>query len=58
MIYHNLFTDIDTFKKAFEARIIETYGRSIEESHRFEKYIVLGTMIRDYASIAWKNDVK
>lgn len=55
MIYHNLFTDIDTFKKAFEARIIETYGRSIEESHRFEKYIVLGTMIRDYASIAWKN---
>ena len=55
MIYHNLFTDIDTFKKAFEARIIETYGRSIEESHRFEKYIVLGTMIRDYASIAWKS---
>lgn len=55
MIYNNLFTNVDTFKKAFEERIIETYGRSVEQSHRFEKYIVLGTMIRDYASIAWKN---
>ena len=44
----------EEFAKEFSNRIVSTYGRSVEESHRFEKYSVLGTMIRDYASISWK----
>lgn len=44
----------EEFKKEFEKRIIETYGRSVEQSHRYERYIVLGTMIRDFASVSWK----
>ena len=54
MEYMNIFSDVKTFKETFKTRIIETYGRSVEQSHRFEKYIVLGTMIRDFASVAWK----
>ena len=50
----NIFSNTETFKKYFSRRIVETYGRSVEQSHKFEKYIVLGTMVRDYASIAWK----
>lgn len=52
---NNVFANVNTFKDAFKIKIEETYGRSVEQSHRYEKYLVLGTMIRDYASIAWKN---
>ena len=44
----------ENFKSTFINRIAETYGRSVEESHRFEQYMVLGTLVRDYASIRWK----
>ena len=54
MIINKIFSNVETFKDIFSSRIVGTYGRSVEESHRFEKYIVLGTMIRDYASVAWK----
>ena len=54
----NIFSNTETFKKYFSRRIVETYGRSVEQSHKFEKYIVLGTMVRDYASIAWKQKKK
>ena len=55
MIINKIFSNVETFKDIFSSRIVGTYGRSVEESHRFEKYIVLGTMIRDYASVAWKS---
>ena len=55
MVLRQIFSNVETFKKVFSARIESTYGRSVEESHRFEKYIVLGTMIRDFASLAWKH---
>jgi glycogen phosphorylase len=42
------------FKRDFTQRVVETYGRSVEESHRTERYMVLGEMVRDYASIHWK----
>ena len=51
----NIFSNVNNFKETFSTRIIETYGRSVEQSHRYERYIVLGTMIRDLASVAWKN---
>ena len=51
---YRIFSNVNSFKETFSNRIVETYGRSVEESHRFEKYFVLGEMIRDYASVAWK----
>ncbi|TFG81925.1 MAG: hypothetical protein E4G74_03435, partial [Erysipelotrichales bacterium] len=42
------------FKRDFTQRVVETYGRSVEQSHRTERYMVLGEMVRDYASIHWK----
>lgn len=50
----NIFSNVETFKDAFATRIVEIYGRSVEQSHQYEKYIVLGTMIRDFASLSWK----
>ena len=49
-----MFSTVDNFKDTFKQRIVEYYGRSVEQSHKFEKYNVLGKMIRDYASVAWK----
>ena len=48
------FKDKEEFKEEFKTRIIAKYGRSIEQSHITEKYMVLGTMIRDYAAMNWK----
>lgn len=53
-MYFNMFENKEVFKETFERRIAEKYGRSVAESHRFERYAVLGGMIRDYASITWK----
>ena len=50
----NKFSNVKEFKEEFKRRIIEKYGRSIEEAHKTEKYMVLGEMVRDYASINWK----
>ena len=44
----------EEFKTEFERRIIEKYGRSIEQAHKTEKYMVLGEMIRDYVGVNWK----
>ena len=49
-----MFSSVENFKEHFSRRIVEAYGRSVEQSHRFEKYSVLGKMIRDYASVTWK----
>lgn len=47
-----------TFIKEYKKRMAETYGRSVEESDISEKYMVLGNLIRDYASINWMNTKK
>ena len=49
-----MFTNKEVFKKEFERRIIEKYGRGVSDSHITEKYDILGTMVRDFASINWK----
>ncbi|MFV0394770.1 MAG: glycogen/starch/alpha-glucan family phosphorylase, partial [Coprobacillaceae bacterium] len=41
------------FKYEFSKRIIECYGRTVEEAHITEKFLVLETMVRDFASIHW-----
>lgn len=48
-----MFKTKEEFKYEFGKRIIETYGRTIEESHITEKFMVLETMVRDYASVNW-----
>lgn len=50
----NKFKNKDEFKVEFKRRIVEKYGRSIEQAHITEKYMVLGTMVRDYAAVNWK----
>lgn len=51
----NKFQNKEEFKTEYQRRIIEKYGRSIEEAHITEKYIVLGEMIRDFAGVNWKS---
>lgn len=50
-----MFTNKEEFKQEFELRIAEMYGRSIEQSHSTEKYMALGEMVREYASLNWKS---
>lgn len=50
-----MFKDKYEFKRDFTQRVIENYGRSVAESHRTERYMVVGEMVRDYASIHWKH---
>ena len=52
-MYIDKFKNKEEFKEEFKRRIIEKYGRSIEQAHVTEKYMVLGTMVRDYASVNW-----
>ena len=49
--------DKNEFKEEFKRRIVERYGRSFERAHITEKYMILGEMVRDYASVNW-NDSK
>ncbi len=49
-----MFENKEQFKADFETRIIEKYGRSVQESHISEQFDILGTMVRDYASLNWK----
>ena len=48
-----MFTNKEEFKKEFERRVVQKYGREVCDSHITEKYDILGTMVRDYASINW-----
>ncbi len=48
-----MFTNKEEFKKEFESRIVETFGRSIDEAHITEKFMVLEQIVRDQASINW-----
>ena len=49
-----MFANKEEFKKEYQERMIKKFGRNVELSHISEKYIVLGTMVREYASINWK----
>lgn len=48
-----MFSSKEEFQMEFSKRIVELYGRSIDESHITEKFMVLESMVRDYASINW-----
>lgn len=49
-----MFNNKEEFKEMFQRKMVEEYGRSVEQSHVTEKFMVLGEMVREYASIHWK----
>lgn len=58
---NNYFSSKEAFKEAYKNTISQSYGRNFEEAHPEEKYVALGTMIRDYVNENWrdtKNAVK
>lgn len=49
-----MFSNKFDFKRDFNAKMVEMYGRSLQQSHVTERYMVLGDMVREYASLHWK----
>ena len=49
-----MFNNKFDFKRDFSNKMVEMYGRSLEQSHITERYMVLGEMVREYASTHWK----
>ncbi len=49
-----MFNNKEEFKAEFTKRAVEQYGRGVDEIHISEKYLILGDMVRDYASFNWK----
>ena len=49
-----MFNNKQEFVEEFTKRIEENYGRSVEQSHPTERFMVLGEMVRDFAGIHWK----
>lgn len=50
-----MFKNKQEFKKEFSQRLVEAYGTTVDQTHPTEKYMVLGEMVRDYASVNWKD---
>ncbi len=50
-----MFKNKSEFKKEFTQQLIETYGTTVEATHPTERYLVLGNMVRNYASVNWKD---
>lgn len=48
-----VFTSKEEFIMEFSKRIISTYGRCVSQSHVTEQFMVLESMVRDYASVNW-----
>ena len=49
-----MFTNVEEFKKEYVTRLLEKYTTTVSESHISERYDILGTMVRDYASSDWR----
>ncbi|MBR2067905.1 MAG: glycogen/starch/alpha-glucan phosphorylase, partial [Solobacterium sp.] len=50
-----MFKNKTEFKKEYKERLIRKYGVAVEKTHITEKYMTLGTMVRDYANVNWKD---
>ena len=50
-----MFNNKSEFKREYSRRLIESYGTAPELTHPYEKYLVLGKMVRDYANVNWKD---
>jgi len=49
-----MFTNKNEFIKDFKRKMEEEYGRELGYAHPSEKYIVLGKMVREFASKHWR----
>lgn len=49
-----IFSNKDEFVKEYISRMIAKYGRRPENAHIFEKYDILGELVRDYANNNWR----
>jgi starch phosphorylase len=49
-----IFNNEEEFKKEYLKRIVSKYGRGPETAHIYEKYDILGEMVRDYAGFNWR----
>lgn len=50
-----MFSNKDEFKEEFIRRLMNKYAVTVSDSHITERYDILGTMVRDYASLDWRN---
>lgn len=50
-----LFNNKEEFKKMYVERLTAKYGKSPEDAHIYEKYDILGEMVRDYSGTYWRN---
>ncbi len=50
-----MFTNKAEFIKQYEERFVQTYGRSYKYGDDSEKFLILGELVRDYASENWMN---
>ena len=50
-----LFNNKEEFKKLYVDRLTSKYGKSPADAHIYEKYDVLGELVRDYSGTNWRN---
>lgn len=48
-----MFSDKESFKKAYLEKLQQLHGKGIEETTAFDQYVTLATMVRDYVSKNW-----
>lgn len=54
----NIFSDAQTFKEALKAEVSGRFGRDFEDSYPEERYLALGSLIRDQLGNTWKETKK
>lgn len=54
----NIFSDAQTFKEALTTEVAHRYGRDFEDAYPEERYLVLGSLIRDQLGNTWKETKK
>lgn len=50
----NIFSDAQTFKEALTTEVAHRFGRDFEDAYPEERYLVLGSLIRDQLGNTWK----
>lgn len=53
-----MFENKEAFKKMYVERVAEEYGQNISECDISEKYLVLAQLVKNYASLDWRDSKK
>lgn len=54
----NIFSNAQTFKEALTTEVAHRFGRDFEDAYPEERYLVLGSLIRDQLGNTWKETKK